>query len=239
MQCVILAGGRATRMRPLTDAIPKALIPIAGRPFLDHQLAWLAGHGVTEVVLCIGYRGDAIRAHLEGGEGARHGLRVRYVDEGEALRGTAGALRLALDEGALEESFLVTYGDSFLPIDFSAVFRAFAAAGTPALMTVFRNDGRWDASNVIFDGRMVTLYDKLRRGRAAADFDFIDYGLSALARRVIADEVPAGGVVDLAALFNALSVRGELAGFEVAERFYEIGSPAGLEDFERWLRRQG
>ncbi len=239
MQCVILAGGRATRMRPLTDAIPKALIPIAGRPFLDHQLAWLAGHGVTDVVLCIGYRGDAIRAHLASGDGARHGLRLRFVDEGEALRGTAGALRLALDEGALEESFLLTYGDSFLPIDFAAVFRAFAAAGKPALMTVFRNQGRWDASNVIFDGRLVTLYDKLRRGRAAADFAFIDYGLSALARRVIADEVPGGGVADLSALFNTLSVRGELAGLEIGQRFYEIGSPAGLEDFEQWLRQQG
>ena len=82
------------------------------------------------------------------------------------LRGTAGALRLALDEGALEESFLVTYGDSFLPIDFAAVFRAFTACGKPALMTVFRNDGRWDTSNVIFDGRMVTLYDKQRQRRA-------------------------------------------------------------------------
>src|SRR5690349_7860431 len=110
MQCVILAGGLATRMRPLTERIPKALIPAGGRPFVDHQLAWLSGHGVTDVVMCIGYRGDAIRAHLQ--TGASHGLRIRFVDEGEDLRGTAGALRLALEAGALEESFLVTYGDS-------------------------------------------------------------------------------------------------------------------------------
>jgi len=243
MQCVVLAGGRATRMRPLTDTIPKALIPIAGRPFLDHQLGWLAGHGVTDVVLCIGYKGDAIRGYVDsdGGAGARHGLSVRVVDEGERLRGTAGALRLALDEGALEESFLVTYGDSFLPIDFAAVFRAFVTAAKPALMTVFRNDGRWDTSNVIFDGRLVTLYDKQRATRPAADFAFIDYGLSALSRRVVADEVPPGdgAVADLASLFHALSVRGALAGLEVSQRFYEIGSPAGLEDFEEWLRQQG
>jgi NDP-sugar pyrophosphorylase family protein len=238
MQCVILAGGRATRMRPVTDTIPKALIPVDGRPFLEHQLGWLAGHGVTDVVLCVGYKGDAIRAYLEGGAAARLGLGVRVVDEGDDLRGTAGALRLALDEGALAESFLVTYGDSFLPVDFTAVFRAFRACGRPALMTVFRNDGRWDASNVIFDGRMVTLYDKQRRTRPAADFAFIDYGLSALERRVIADEIPGGGGADLAALFNALSVRGALAGFEVGQRFYEIGSPSGLEDFERWLRAE-
>ena len=236
MQCVILAGGRATRMRPLTDTIPKALIPVAGRPFLDHQLAWLAGHGVTDVVLSIGYRADAIRAYVESAEGARHGLRVRFVDEGDRLRGTAGALRFALDQGALEESFLVTYGDSFLPIDFAAVFATFVASGKPALMTVFRNDGRWDTSNVIFDGRMVTLYDKQRATRPAADFNYIDYGLSALSRRVIADAVPPDTVADLATLFHGLSVRGELAGFEAAHRFYEIGSPAGLEDLERWLR---
>ena len=236
MQCVILAGGRATRMRPLTDTIPKALIPIDGRPFVDHQLDWLAGHGVTDVVLCVGYRADAIRAHV--GDGARHGLRVRFVDEGEDLRGTAGALRLALDEGALDESFLLTYGDSFLPIDFAAVFQAFTACGQPALMTVFRNDGRWDKSNAIFDGRMVTLYDKQRQGRPAADFTYIDYGLSALERRVIADEIAPGARADLAALFNALSVRGALAGLEVAQRFYEIGSPAGLEDFEEWARQK-
>ena len=235
MQCVILAGGKATRMRPLTDTIPKALIPADGRPFVDHQLAWLAGHGVTDVVLCVGYRADAIRAHV--GDGARHGLRVRFVDEGEDLRGTAGALRLALDEGALEESFLLTYGDSFLPIDFAAVFRAFRSCGQPALMTVFRNDGRWDKSNAIFDGQMVTLYDKQRQGRPAAEFTYIDYGLSALQRRVIADEIAPGARADLATLFNALSVRGALAGLEVAQRFYEIGSPGGLKDFEEWARQ--
>ncbi len=235
MQCLILAGGLATRMRPLTEKIPKAMIPVAGRPFIDHQLAWLAAHGVTEVVLSVGYLGGALVDHV--GDGARYGLRVRAVDEGTELRGTAGAVRLALDEGALAERFLLTYGDSFLPIDFGAVFAAFAASGAPALMTVFRNQGRWDQSNVIFDGRKVTLYDKQRRTRPPEDFAFIDYGLSALAREVVAREIPAGVKADLAELFHALSLRGELAGYESGERFYEIGSPAGLEDFEAWVRR--
>jgi NDP-sugar pyrophosphorylase family protein len=234
MQCLILAGGLATRMRPLTETIPKAMLPAAGKPFVDHQLAWLAGHGVTDVVLSIGYLGEAIRDHV--GAGQQFGLRVRYVDEGAKLRGTAGAVRLALDEGVLEPRFLLTYGDSFLPVDFAAVASAHEAAGTPALMTVFHNQGRWDTSNVIFDGGKVTLYDKQRRTRPAQDFAHIDYGLSAFERRVIADEIPAGATADLADLFHRLSLRGDLAGLEVHERFYEIGSPAGLEDFTAWLR---
>jgi NDP-sugar pyrophosphorylase family protein len=238
VQCVILAGGLATRMRPLTDTIPKALLDVEGRPFVDYQLEWLAGHGVTDVVLSIGYRGEMLRAHV--GDGTRFGVRVSYVDEGENLRGTAGALKLADERGVLEEAFLVTYGDSFLPIDFAGVFRDFLGSGKPALMTVFKNDSRWDKSNVMFDGRMVTLYDKHYRVRSASDFDYIDYGLSALARRVVTDEVPApteaGSKSDLADLFFALSRRGDLAGYEARERFYEIGSPEGLRDFGAWIR---
>jgi NDP-sugar pyrophosphorylase family protein len=237
VQCVILAGGLATRMRPLTAEMPKALIPARGRPFIDHQLEWLARHGVTEVVLSIGYRGDMLRAHVAAAGGAPFGLRVRWVDEGTDLRGTAGALRLALDEGALDDAFLVTYGDSFLPVDFGAVFAAFRASGRPALMTVFANAGRWDTSNVIFDGKLVTLYDKHHRTRPAADFAYIDYGLLGLTRDVVAAEVPAGKKADLAELLFALSRRGDLAGLEVHERFYEIGSLAGLEDFAAWLGR--
>jgi NDP-sugar pyrophosphorylase family protein len=245
MQCVILAGGLATRMRPLTETIPKALIPVGGVPFIDHQLTWLAAHGVTGVVLSIGYRGDMLRDHV--GDGGRFGLEVRVVDEGTSLRGTAGALRLALDRGVLDEAFLVTYGDSFLPIDFADVWRHFraGAAAAPALMTVFRNSGRWDTSNVIYRAGRVELYDKHHATRPAADFDYIDYGLSAMKRSVIEQLVPAprppttpgepADRPDLAELFHALSRRGELAGYEVSERFFEIGSPAGLEDFERWI----
>jgi len=243
MQCVILAGGLATRMRPLTDVRPKAMLPVAGRPFIDHQLEWLARHGVTDVLLSIGYKGEMLSAHV--GDGARFGLRVATVDEGAELRGTAGALRLAHARGALEEAFLVTYGDSFLPIDFAHVWAEFRRAAQPALMTVFRNEGRWDTSNVIFEppsdsapgaaaGRVV-LYDKRLRTRPATDFAYIDYGLSALERRVVETEVPATGKADLAEVFHALSRRGQLAGLEVHERFHEIGSPEGLEEMATWI----
>ncbi len=242
MQCVILAGGLATRMRPLTVERPKALLDVAGRPFIDHQLDWLARHSVTHVVLSIGYLGDMLRAHV--GDGGRFGLCVTYVDEGTELRGTAGALRLALTEGVLDDAFLVTYGDSFLPIDFGDVWARFRRSGLPALMTVFHNEGRFDTSNVIFeprgdfdplrDGRLV-LYDKRRATRPPAEFTYIDYGLTALERRLVETDVPPMGKADLADLFHALSLRGQLMGLEVRDRFHEIGSPAGLEEIARWI----
>ena len=235
MQCVILAGGLATRMRPLTETIPKALIPVAGKPFVDYQLAWLARYGVTKVVLSVGYRGVMLSDHV--GDGSRWGLAVRVVDEGTELRGTAGALRLAADEGALDDAFLVTYGDSFLAVDFGEVWRQFQARGRSALMTVFRNSGQWDRSNVIVEGDMVALYDKHYRVRPAEDFEFIDYGLSALSRVVVERDVPAEGKADLADLFHSLSLRGELSAFEVTQRFFEIGSPQGLEDFRGWIAK--
>ncbi len=233
MQCVILAGGLATRMRPLTETLPKALITVGNVPFIDHQLDWLASHGVTEVVLSIGYRGQMLAEHV--GDGQRWGLRVRVVDEGEQLQGTAGALRFADQQGVLEPAFLVTYGDSFLPVDFAAVFDRFRACGQPALMTVFRNDGQWDKSNVILQDELVVLYDKAQATRPAAAFSYIDYGLLALDRQLVRTKVPPSGKADLAEVLHGLSVAGQLAGLEVHERFYEIGSPAGLEDFSRWI----
>jgi NDP-sugar pyrophosphorylase family protein len=222
-------------MRPLTEAIPKALIQVAGEPFVDHQIRWLGAHGVTEIVFSVGHLGEMIEEHV--GSGARLGVPVRYVHEGTRLRGTAGALRLAHDLGVLDDVFMVTYGDSYLPVDFGAVGRAFLDGGRPALMTVFRNDGRWDTSNVVFDSaaRVVTLYDNLHVLGSPQEFRYIDYGLSVLRREIITREVPPEAKQDLAQMFHAISLRGELAGFEVSQRFYEIGSPQGLADLEAYL----
>jgi NDP-sugar pyrophosphorylase family protein len=227
-ECVILAGGVASRLGTHAGDLPKTLIPVAGRPFADHQLTWLAEQGVTQVVYCIGYRGDQIRDYVGGGE--RWGLEVVYVDEGPDLRGTGGALRLALDEGALAEHFAVLYGDSYLRVDLPVIFAAFRKSGRPAMMTVLRNDGRWDRSNADFDGALVTRYSKTE-----GDFSWIDYGLSVLAREVVA-RIPSERPADLADLLNDLSREGQLGGFEVGERFYEIGSPEGLAELERALR---
>jgi NDP-sugar pyrophosphorylase family protein len=235
MQCVVLAGGRGTRMRPHTDTMPKALLPVLGEPFVSWQLRWLAGHGVDRVTLSIGYLGALIRDFV--GDGSAWGLPVDYVDEGDHLRGTGGALRLALEQGALDEAFLVQYGDSYLPIDLDALATAWARSRPPAQMTVVRNDNRWDASNVIFrDGRVV-VYDKSRPAEHVAEMHWVDYGVSVLTRDLVAEWVPAEGLVDLAETLRDCSLRGELMGYEVSQRFYEVGSEQGLSDLEAYLSR--
>ena len=222
-------------MRPATDAMPKALIPVLGRPFVDWQLEHLAAQGIERVTYSVGYRGDMLRAAV--GDGSRFGLKVSLVDEGEHLLGTAGALRRALDEGALDEVFFVLNGDSYLPITMADVEWAWRESGQPALMTVMRNDGRWDSSNAIYaDGRVV-LYDKTRTGDRQPELHWIDYGLSVVTRDVIANRIESGSVADLADVMRDLSHEGQLAGMEVQQRFYEAGSPWGLKDLQAYLSK--
>jgi NDP-sugar pyrophosphorylase family protein len=237
LQVVVLAGGLGTRMRPVTDSIPKAMVPVLGAPFAAWQLSWLATHGVKRVTFSIGYRGDMIRDYI--GDGSPWAVSVDYVDEGGDLRGTAGALRLALEQGALEESFFLLYGDSFLPLDMAAVRAAWQHARRPALMTVMKNENQWDVSNVIVADDRVILYDKSRPANKVADMHWIDYGLSVLTADIIRDRVPSGAVADLADLLRDISLSGELAAFEVDRRFYEIGSAEGLQDLERYLVTAG
>jgi NDP-sugar pyrophosphorylase family protein len=229
MQCVILAGGLGTRMWPETKAIPKTLLPIAGTPFATWQLSWLARSGIDSVVYCEGHLGQLIRDHV--GDGASWGLSVRYVDEGDHLLGTAGALRLAYDERALAEDFLVLYGDSWLQVDPARVLRAARERREPALMTVFRNDGRWDGSNVVLEDTRVARYAK-GLDQPPPAMRWIDYGLLAFRRGVIAERVPPNVPEDLAPLCGELAGDGLLAGFEVSRRFYEIGSVAGRNELE-------
>lgn len=232
VQCVILAGGLGTRLEPLTLRLPKHLAPVNGEPFADLQLRGLKHQGVDEVVYCIGKFGHMIRDYV--GDGSRWGLRVRWVDEGEALRGTAGALRLALDQGVLAERFLVVYGDSFLRFDLASMADLHRRSRLPATMAILKNEGRWDTSNVRYVDGESLLYDKRAAARGESGFDFIDYGAALLERSLIADEIPAGRS-DLADLYHRLSVEGRLAGFETRLRFYEIGSPAALRELEERL----
>jgi NDP-sugar pyrophosphorylase family protein len=218
----------------LAPSVPKALIRVAGEPFAAYQLSLLGRAGIRRVVYCIGHRGDAIRSFV--GTGERWGLSVTYAEDGKTLLGTAGALRRALAAGALDPAFFVLYGDSYLPIDYREVWDAFTAAGQPGLLTVFRNEGRWDTSNVLFEEGRVVLYDKRREDPRSVRMVHIDYGLSVLTREVLERLVPPGARVDLAEVYKTLSIEGHLAGHEVHQRFFEAGSPSGLQDLEAHLR---
>jgi len=230
MQAVVLAGGLATRMRPHTLTVPKSMLPVAGRPFVDWQLERLVADGLRDVVMCVAHLGDQIRAHV--GDGSALGARVAWSEEGPTLLGTAGALRAALP--LLEESFLVTYGDSYLPFDYAEPLRVLAANhDCDGVMAIFKNGGRWDTSNVITDGEWVLRYEKNTKDPA---FDHIDYGATALRREVIA-RLPAGKAAALDAQQRDLAARKRLRASLARERFFEIGSPEGLAELDRHLRK--
>jgi len=218
----LLAGGLATRLRPVTESIPKALVEVAGRPFAEHQVEWLRAQGVRRIVFCVGYRGEMIQHAL--GDGRRWGVSIDYAFDGEPLLGTGGALRRARPQ--LGSRFFVMYGDSYLDCDLAAIARAFDESGKAALMTVFRNDNRWDVSNVQFEGGRIIRYDKHHR---TPDMHHIDYGLGVLSAQAL-DPYPGDRPFDLASVYRDLLGADELAGFEVTSRFYEIGSPEGLAE---------
>jgi NDP-sugar pyrophosphorylase family protein len=226
----ILAGGLATRLRPITETVPKALLDVAGEPFVHHQLSLLRARGIERVVLCVGHLGERVEAAV--GDGARWGLRVACVPDGPRLLGTGGALRRALP--LLGERFLVLYGDSFLDCDYLDVARAFVASGREGLMTVWRNEGRHDASNVVMRDGRIARYSKVERD---PEMRWIDWGLGGLSARALA-RWPGDEPLDLATVYGDLVARGELSAYEVAERFYEIGSPAGLEETRRHLEER-
>jgi N-acetyl-alpha-D-muramate 1-phosphate uridylyltransferase len=234
-QVVILAGGLGTRMRPRTERVPKFLLPVAGRPFGAWLLERLAGAGFEKVLLCVGHLGGAIREAL----GDRFaGLPLQYGDDGPALLGTAGALRRALDH--LDPLFVVTYGDSYLPFDYLAPLRDLEAhPDALGTMAVYRNEGRFDASNTVVSGDRVVRYEKRRmHAPPDPDLDHIDYGATALRRGVIAS-LPPGVPLGFEEVQRDLAAGGRLRALAAAERFYEIGSERGLLALEAALVRGG
>jgi NDP-sugar pyrophosphorylase family protein len=226
----LLAGGLATRLRPLTETIPKSLVEVAGRPFVEHQLRLLARHGVRRVVMCVGHLGEQIEAIL----GSRAcGVDLAYSYDGARPLGTGGALRRAAP--LLGEASWVVYGDSYADIDYAGVWRTFRTSGAPAVMVVLRNDGRWDRSNaVVRDGALVRYH----KHRADPEMTYIDHGVALLSREIVA-RLPEDQPSDLADLYAALVDERRMIGYEVHERFYEIGSPAGLADTRAHLAAIG
>ena len=224
----LLAGGMATRLRPITEKIPKLLVEVAGEPFFSHQIRLLKQNGLTRIVLCVGYLGDMIVQQY--GDGSRWGVQIEYAFDGPKLLGTGGALIAALPK--LGDAFYVLYGDSYLPIDYRAVGDFFLRSGKAGLMTVYENHGRYDTSNVWFEGGQIKVYDKKNK---VPQMHHIDYGLGVF-RAAAFDGFPRDAVVDLAEVQKALVARGQLAGYEIKERFYEIGSHEGLNELDALLR---
>lgn len=228
MPAVILAGGLATRLRPLTEHIPKALIEVAGHPFLWHQLNLLQRNGIRQVLLAVGHLGERIQERF--GDGSELGMSIQYSFDGPSLLGTAGAIRKALP--MLPQRFFVLYGDSYLPCNYRAVEAAFCASGRQGMMTVYRNEGIYDFSNVEYDDGRILRYDKHNLTPAMR---YIDYGLGAFESKVFT-ALPEGENRDLATVYQNLLHTGSLAGFEVYQRFYEIGSLRGLQDTTEFLK---
>ncbi len=234
----ILAGGLATRLRPITEKIPKSLVPVAGRPILAHQLEMLHAQGIRKAVLCIGFLGEMIQREF-GSEA--YGIKLDYSFDsprhseatagGEKLLGTGGAIKRALPK--LGEEFFILYGDSYLPIQYAPVAEFFQRSGKPGLMTVYRNEGLYDTSNVVYADGEIKIYDKKIK---LPEMKHIDYGLSLFKSAVFA-AYAADQVFDLAEVMGKLVREKQLAGYEVLERFYEMGSPAGLEELEQLLNK--
>lgn len=223
----ILAGGLSTRLYPVTKTTPKALLDIAGEPFIYHQLKLLASKGISRVVLCVGNMGEMIEGYV--GDGSKFGLSVEYSYDGKVLLGTGGALIKALPK--LSEVFFVMYGDSYLFVDYDEVYKRFISSGKKALMTVFKNEGKWDSSNTVFENGSVLKYDKKT---GTPEMKYIDYGLAIISKEVFAG-IPEAEAVDLADIYRGLASSGQMAGLEVFERFYEIGSFSGLEELNKLL----
>ena len=224
----ILAGGLATRLRPVTEKIPKSLVPVAGKPFLAHQLELLHARGIRRAVLCIGYLGEMIQR--EFGDGKAYGVRLDYSLDGPKLLGTGGAIKRALP--LLGDEFFVLYGDSYLPVAYRPIADFFRRSGKLGLMTVYRNEGRYDTSNVVFHDGEIAVYDKKNR---LPEMRHIDYGLS-LFKASVFESYSASQAFDLAGVMGKLVREKQLAGYEIRERFYEMGSPAGLAELESLLQ---
>jgi NDP-sugar pyrophosphorylase family protein len=227
MQIVVLAGGLGTRLRPLTDRTPKSLIPVNGRPFLEYQLELFKRSGIYDVVLCVGHLGDQIRGCL--GDGSRLGVDIRYSDEGDRLLGTAGAIRYA--ERFLADEFFLTYGDSYLLLDYRAVMDRFRQRDKLALMVVYRNCNHLDKSNVVVDGELIKVYDK--EGRTPG-MEYINYGVSVLRKEAVGLISPDRPCTQ-EEFFQVLIRQEQLLALETKQRFYEIGSSRGLDEFRRLL----
>ena len=222
---VIIAGGLATRLYPLTLEIPKSMVEIAGKPFIHYQLLMLRNNKISDVVLCIGNLGSQIRDYV--GNGSKWGMKVRYSYDGDKPLGTGGAIKKALSK--LPSIFFIVYGDSYLDVDFGSVLQKFQSSNKPAILTIYHNKNNFDNSNIVFKDGEILKYSKVQ----SSEMEYIDYGLAIVKKEIFKDSSE-NVKFDLSETFNKLISLKNIGAFEVKQRFYEIGSPKGLEDFRHY-----
>ena len=230
MQIVILCGGIAIRLFPLTKKIPKSLIRFAGKPFLEYQLELLKKNGIFDIVLCIGYKGEQIKKYFK--DGRKFGLKIKYSSDKKKLLGTGGALKKA--ENLLEDSFLVMWGDSYLPFNFQKAIKFFKKSNKPGMMIVFKNLNKYEPSNVEVKNNLVKSYSKKRKTKK---MKYIDYGIS-IYRKEVLKHLPKNQICDLTKLQQALIKKRQLLAYPAEKRFYQIGSPDGLEELKNYIKRK-
>lgn len=229
MQIVILAGGLASRLNNITKTIPKSLIKINGKSFVEYQLDYLKSQNIIDVIFCVGHLSDQIENFL--GDGSKFGMNIKFSNDGPNLLGTGGAIKNAIKY--LDDDFFVIYGDSFLPINFNNVLRRFRFQKSIAMMTILKNKNSWDKSNVVFKNNQICLYDK---SNFINEMQYIDYGLTVY-KKIIFENIDES-VFDLSQILNKLSLKGDLDYYKVNSRFYEIGSISGIKDFNNYVCKE-
>lgn len=234
MQCIILAGGLGTRVSHRTGGRPKAMIEVAGEPFIRHQLRLLRDNGVNDVVVCTGHRAELIEAEMA--DHAPRGMTVRFSHDGRQLLGTGGAIRRAVADGLADEVFMVLHGDSYLRIDFADMWEWFDSEHHRALMAVWHNDDEFDASNAAVRNGRVVVYRRSSSKTGHPTMNYVDYGLGILTADAVLDLIPAEDAHDLGVLYGTLASRGQLQAYEVDQRFPDIGSASGLLELDRLLK---
>lgn len=227
-QIVVLTGGKATRLYPVTKDIPKSMIKINGVPFISHQINLFKKNNISDVVLCIGVFSDQIIDYV--GDGSKLGVSVKYsVEHATELLGTLGALIKAHD--LLSDIFFVTFGDSYLEIDYQRIYDEFIHSNKMGMMTVYKNNSKYVSNNTAIKNKLVTKYDKSN----SIEFEYVDYGISIFRKKVL-DFFPREKNLDLTILNQKLIFMNELAAYEVYQKFYEIGTFEGIADLELHLK---
>ncbi len=229
MQIVILCGGLATRLRPLTEKIPKSMVKIGEKPFLEHQIELLKKGGISDIILCIGYKGEQIKKYF--GSGDNFGVKISYSSDEDKPLGTGGAIKKA--EGLLDDVFLVMYGDSYLPFDFQKAIRFFDGFDKLGMMAVFKNLNKYEPSNVEIENDLVKNYSKEAK---TEKMEYIDYGVSIFKKEAL-NFIPENQLYDLSQLHKTLIEKNQLLAYPAEKRFYQIGSFEGLEEFKKYIKK--